>query len=347
MSSTQPLVSIITVTFNIIDNNRAKTFQQCLRSVQNQTYANIEHIVIDGNSKDGTLQLLEKYKEKGWITYISEPDTGIYDAMNKGIKKARGKYIAFLNSDDYYHGKTGIEESVRALEKTGAAFSYAPVIIRDPKDNHIMYEHTHMHPKITNVYTLMPFCHQSMLTRKSVIETEGMFDTRYQSAGDYELTLRLCLKEYESVLIDTRFVTFRFGGMSDVHQALSVKEVAQCYYHNYRKLCKISKKECEQIYCQNYNGITLNLGWALRNNKYFDFEEFAYQKIRQLENTIAIKNHEIYLLSISKTEPPKYNGASITNSEFKLIGISRKLRHLIIPQGSLRKRMFDAMKNVA
>ena len=111
----QPLVSIITITFNIISNSRKKLFVKCLESVHKQTYKNIEHVVIDGASKDRTVDLIKKYVKKGWVKYISEPDEGIYDAMNKGIKLAKGKYISFLNSDDYYSGKTGIEMSVETL----------------------------------------------------------------------------------------------------------------------------------------------------------------------------------------------------------------------------------------
>ena len=92
-----PKVTIVTVVYNLIENGREQYFRQCLESVHKQLYQNIEHIVIDGASNDGTIDLLEEYNKKGWIKYYSEPDTGIYDAMNKGIEKATGKYIVFLN----------------------------------------------------------------------------------------------------------------------------------------------------------------------------------------------------------------------------------------------------------
>jgi len=81
-----PLVTIVTITFNLIKAGREKTFRQCLESVHNGTYKNVEHIVIDGASKDGTLDLIKEYANKGWVKYISEPDSGIYDAMNKGVR---------------------------------------------------------------------------------------------------------------------------------------------------------------------------------------------------------------------------------------------------------------------
>lgn len=97
-----PLVTVITATYNLIENKRAKFIIQCLESVHNQHYSNIEHIVIDGASNDGTLSLLREYESQGWIKLFSEPDAGIYDAMNKGILKASGKYISILNSDDFF-----------------------------------------------------------------------------------------------------------------------------------------------------------------------------------------------------------------------------------------------------
>ena len=121
-----PLVTVITVCFNLVSNGRAGQFEQCLRSVHAQDYPQVEHLVIDGGSQDGTLELLQKYAALGWIRYVSEPDSGIYDAMNKGIRLAGGKYVAFLNSDDYWHHRRAVSASVAALEQGNAAFSYAP-----------------------------------------------------------------------------------------------------------------------------------------------------------------------------------------------------------------------------
>ena len=135
MLESKPLVTIVTITFNLSKAGREKYFRQCLESVHNQTYENIEHIVVDGASVDGTAELIKEYADKGWIKYISEPDKGIYEAMNKGVKMADGKYITFLNSDDYYNEKTGVEISVKALEESGADFSYAPVVNLDEKTN--------------------------------------------------------------------------------------------------------------------------------------------------------------------------------------------------------------------
>lgn len=124
MLKKQPKVTVVTPTFNLIEGGREKFFQQCIESVHNQTYQNIEHLIIDGASTDGTLELLQKYEKKGWIKCYSEPDEGMCDAMNKGIRKASGEYVAILNSDDFYT-KNAIELSVKALLENNADYSYA------------------------------------------------------------------------------------------------------------------------------------------------------------------------------------------------------------------------------
>ena len=94
-------ISIITVVFNLLKTQREKQFRHCVESIHQENDGQIEHLIVDGGSQDGTLQILEEYKSKGWINYISEPDNGIYDAMNKGVRLAQGEYVWFINSDDY------------------------------------------------------------------------------------------------------------------------------------------------------------------------------------------------------------------------------------------------------
>jgi len=289
-----PLVSIITVTFNLIKAGREKYFRQCLESVHNQTYKNIEHIIIDGASNDGTVDLTKKYADKGWIKYISEQDNGIYDALNKGVKLASGKFIAFLNSDDYYHNNIGVEASVKALEKSNADFSYAPVLDFDEPNNFKKVTY----PKISNVFfTIIPN-HQTMFVKKSAIIKEGMFNTHYKCVADYDLTVRLCLKKYKSVYVKDIFTTYRWGGFSSeaTKQGLVFKEVSDIYFNNYNNLCSLTREEsekmCGDIYCENYQDIPIKLAKKLRNFKpYFDYDEYQkyhpadfilYEKIRRL-----------------------------------------------------------------
>lgn len=208
----QPLVSIITVIYNVISAGRKNAFLQCLESVHFQDYPNIEHVIVDGASNDGTLELLKEYEQLGWITYHSSPDKGIYDAMNKGIMLAKGKYVALLNSDDCYHDSKGVSSSVEALERTGATFSYAPRNY-DDKDGKFICEES---ASIGVFAQLIPFSHPTMFTKKEALIKYNMFDSeRYKLAADYDLILKMILNGEQPVYVARNFTSFRAGGASN------------------------------------------------------------------------------------------------------------------------------------
>jgi glycosyltransferase involved in cell wall biosynthesis len=289
MENKKPLVSIVTITFNLVKYKREKYFQQCIDSVKNQTYDNFEHIVIDGGSKDGTLDLIKKYADQGLINYISEPDKGIYDAMNKGIKMAKGKYVAFLNSDDYWHDKEAISESVKFLEKENADFSYAPARLQledgEFYHEHFGWKHQYYEPKISTIFFSMAFCHQTMFTKRDVMIKESMFDTNFKRSSDYDFIIRLCLKKYKSVFVDKQFTTFRLGGLSEIDSTLSYNEVSESYFKNFTKLVDLNKEECSKIFGRGFQGIPLKLAEKLKDfSPYFDFKE--YEESFKLKNRI-------------------------------------------------------------
>ena len=115
----EPLVSIVTPTHNIIENGLTDEFNLLVNLLDKQTYPNVEHIIIDKASTDDTQLLLKDYKNKGYIHFFSEPDSGKYQALNKGIMHAKGKYIAFVSCDDFFHDITGIAEVI----ELGQSFS--------------------------------------------------------------------------------------------------------------------------------------------------------------------------------------------------------------------------------
>lgn len=207
-----PRVSVVTVVFNLVRAERVEYFRQCVDSVARQTHPDIEHLIIDGASTDGTLDILEEYKGKPGIRIISEPDSGIYDAMNKGLAAATGKYIAFLNSDDFWHDPRGLEHSVAYLETTQADFSYAPCRYLNPDgslDNNYM-------PELGCACSSMPFCHQTMVTRVDSIRQAGGFaDKEFRIAADYDLILNLLTHGAKPVFVPVNFTTFRLGGANE------------------------------------------------------------------------------------------------------------------------------------
>lgn len=239
-----PKVTIVTITYNLIEAGRKETFRQCLESVHNQTYQNIEHIVIDGASSDGTLELIKEYEDKGWVTSFSKADNGIYYALNNGIEKANGKYITFLHSDDFYHDTKGVEKSVEELEKNNAVFSYADCRIFDEND----VENGFYKAKFKKIFYQFPFVHQTMFCRLDVLKEEGGFDTKYKSAADYNLMLKLALKKYKGVQVPLCFTTFRDGGFSKKNLEISMDECYKIYLENYTQTCAATEKEVKDLF---------------------------------------------------------------------------------------------------
>ena len=230
---TDPLVTIVTVTYNLIKAGREKCFRQCVESVQTQDYPNIEYLVIDGASTDGTVELLQ---ELG-LNYISEPDTGVYNAFNKGIKKARGKYIAFLNSDDFYSKADSIRKAVLAMESGKGDFSYGPYDIVDDAGRKIKQ----VLPKWDHCFTAQPIGHPTMFSTKKMLDKLGGFDETYHIAGDFDIIMRALLAGYRPVEIKDSIVSFRLGGMSSPSSWLKEDNV-----HVIEKNYGVSHKQAER-----------------------------------------------------------------------------------------------------
>ena len=205
-------VSIITITFN-----SAETIEDTIRSVLSQDYSNIEYIIVDGASKDGTMEIIERYKNS-ISTVISERDKGIYDAMNKGVEKATGDVIGILNSDDFYADASVISDLVRTMQLAGSDACYADLVYVDRNDtNRIIrswksgdYRQGHF------LCGWMP-PHPTFFVKRSIYETHGTYSLELRSAADYELMLRFIHKHAISLSYLPRVITkMRTGGQSNV-----------------------------------------------------------------------------------------------------------------------------------
>lgn len=212
-------VSILTIVYN-----RAYCIKSCIESVLEQTYPDIEHLVIDGGSTDGTREIIETYKEKlGY--FISEKDNGIYDALNKGIKRAKGDIIGILHSDDLFSGPHTISQIVDAFRSTGADLVYANGIYVDSKDvNKIKRVYpSGAFKKESLLYGWIPL-HTTIFVRRTIFEKYGMYDVRYSIASDYEISLRWFQNdEIRKHYLDEWVVKMRLGGLS-THGRLQVKK---------------------------------------------------------------------------------------------------------------------------
>lgn len=203
-------VSIITATYN-----SEKTLRDTLESVLKQTYTNYEHIIVDGLSKDSTMKIIQEYESKyqGKIRYISEKDTGLYDAMNKGIKMATGDIIGILNSDDIYADKHVLETIVSKIQDKKCDGIYANLIFMD-EETMSKPQRIWKSPKGDINKGWHP-AHPTLYLKREVYDKRGLFNTKYRICADYDFMLRILKdKQIKLEYIDEYIVYMRAGGTS-------------------------------------------------------------------------------------------------------------------------------------
>lgn len=206
----KPLISVITVVFN-----GAATLEHTIRSVIEQTYDNIEHIIIDGGSTDATLDILRKYEDH--IDYwVSEKDAGIYDAMNKGIALAKGKYIGMLNADDYFANPSALVKIATRLAASNVDAVFSCLDIVDPANlDRVLrkYRVSSFSSFMLRIGVMPP--HPTFYCKKSCYEKAGPYRTDYRIAADFEMLARMLLKHNITwEFIDETTVKMRSGGLS-------------------------------------------------------------------------------------------------------------------------------------
>jgi glycosyltransferase involved in cell wall biosynthesis len=216
-------VSIITVCFN-----SDRTIEDTIKSIQSQTYSDIEYIVVDGLSKDRTNEIVSKYSDIVSV-HVSEKDSGLYDAMNKGIKLATGDIIGVLNSDDVLADDSVIEKIVAGFDDESIDATYSDLI----------YVSQHDLNKLTRLYSSKVFSkrmmkfgimlpHPTFYVRKKCYETLGLYKVDYRVAADFELLARFMSKGIKSRRLPFISVKMREGGISSsgllwrVHQNFEI-----------------------------------------------------------------------------------------------------------------------------
>lgn len=203
-------ISIVTVVYN-----NANVIKSAIDSVLNQTYSDIEYIIIDGKSTDGTVEIIQSYGPK-IDKFISEPDFGIYDAMNKGLKLATGDVIGILNSDDLYISNDVIAKVVQVFEERQVDSVFADLVyIKAENLNKVVryYDSSYFSPD-KFAYGWMP-AHPTFFVKREIYEKYGYFKTDYKIAADYELLARF-LGQYaiSYFYLQLTIVKMRTGGVS-------------------------------------------------------------------------------------------------------------------------------------
>ena len=219
------LVSIITTVFNNKD-----TVEDAIQSVLSQSYPNIEYIVVDGGSTDGTIEIINKYENK-INKFVSEKDQGVYDGMNRGIKRATGDIIGILNSDDVYADDKVIERVVAEMTRKNADVCWGDLVYVDAKntDKVIRFWKSSEYREEKFKKGWMP-PHPAFFVKRWVYEKYGLFNLDFPISADYELMLRFLERhKIKSCYIPQILVKMRIGGQSNK----SIKNIAranlECY----------------------------------------------------------------------------------------------------------------------
>lgn len=212
------VVSVITVTFNSLDS-----IERTIRSVVNQSYANLEYILIDGGSKDGTLDVLRNWSK--WIDlWVSEGDSGISDAFNKGISLATGEFVMIVNSDDWLEADH-LKVAVDALRSCDADYIFGDLIIHDP-DGRIIGSFRGEAGYAKRIAHTMPFInHPTVVCRRNAYVRHGLFNTDLHHAMDYEWFLRVAKQGGRGVYVANLSSHMTLNGRSDRFFSRSLAEV--------------------------------------------------------------------------------------------------------------------------
>lgn len=231
LSNHQPLITIITVVFNDIKN-----IESTILSIINQTYANIEYIIIDGGSTDGTVDIIKKYSNK--ISYwISESDKGIYDAMNKGLRKATGEWINFMNAGDCFASPNVIAE-LFSYNKIPNKVKFVYGDINFIKGNQCTCVHA-LSPK--HIKHTMPCSHQALFIKNM---ENIFFNLKYKLASEYDVIFRFYVKQGTEIFLYKPIIVCNFDGNDGISSRYPVKAYEECI--------KIRAKEKDFVWYYDY-----------------------------------------------------------------------------------------------
>ena len=211
-------LSIITVCFNA-----EKTIKKTIESILEQDTEEFEWVVVDGKSEDQTNRIIKSYlpqlqEKRIEVTYISEKDNGIYDAMNKGANLANGEYLTYMNADDLYYNENSVKDIIKVLENTFADIVYGDICFVKPDDKYIEKS-----KQIESITYHLPFCPQAAFIRAKV-QRELQFDTQFRISADYDFFLRAYLQGKKFQQVNQVVAFFNFGGASNENLINTYKE---------------------------------------------------------------------------------------------------------------------------
>ncbi len=238
----EPEFTVITPTYNIVENNQADDFTLLINLLDRQTYPYIEHLIIDNASTDETVTLLKEYKNSGFINFFSESDRGKFNAMNKGLMRAKGKYVSFLSCDDFYQDITAIADIVNLMEAEDADFCFFPSYCIHPEGFVFQFV-----PAILNTFQVSPCPRQAMVFKRSVLDELHGFDEKFKLLADYDLVIRLILNNYKGIYFESNVVTYKLGEQITKFGVQSEAECNHIFYKNYKPLYPLSDEALNRM----------------------------------------------------------------------------------------------------
>lgn len=230
--SDRPLISVITVVLNA-----ERLLEETIASVLEQGYPNLDYVVIDGGSTDGTPEIVERFRKR-IAAFVSEPDRGIYDAMNKGLGLARGELVGFLNAGDRYL-PGALEQVANAARQWPAAGIFYGDTLVEQEDAEMMF----LVPGTMNHRRGMGFHHPAMFARRRVCDAMGGFDLAFSLAADYDLVLRALRAGVSFHHIEATLDVYRNCGESYRNQRRTLQEIRRINRRHYG-LASLEHAEC-------------------------------------------------------------------------------------------------------
>jgi len=227
----KPMVSVITVVFNGVEH-----LQQSISAVANQTYPNVQHIIIDGASTDGTISIIE-HNQSRLAFWKSEPDRGLYDAMNKGLEIVTDpeSYVLFANADDSLYSTDAIEQVI--AKSNGEDLVYGRMVFTDGDISGVLGREVGLADLARET-----LCHPATFVRRRVFDTVGKFDTHFRIAADYDFIVRSFAAGVTTRFVDVIVSRMRMGGLSDdrfMESCRERKEVIRRRFPLFRRLAGV------------------------------------------------------------------------------------------------------------
>ena len=223
-------LSVITVTYNA-----EHTLERTLKSVREQTYPAIEHIIVDGNSNDGTVALIHRYENER-LKWISEPDKGLYDAMNKGIKMATGDYLCFLNAGDTFYDTDTVQKIFASSDEGHSPdILYGETAIVDDNGRFLHMRRLQAPKNLTwkSFKHGMVVCHQAFIVKRELVEP---YDLSYRFSADFDWCIRMMKKAKNIYNTDLILVDYLNAGMTTANRKASLRERYRIMEKHYGKV---------------------------------------------------------------------------------------------------------------